>query len=186
MEVLTHDEFTKLTTGNAYYDGRWAYLEKVGQIVTESKPQSVLELGPSFLTIVKDCDIMYLPDIDTWGIPEIINGKSYAHDARMIPWPIDDKYYDMFIALQVFEHLDGKQKQAFQEAKRIAKSIVLSLPYKWKCPKDNTHYYPSHHMIDENVIIDWADGEMPEKIIYIERTGERISKGERIICYWKF
>lgn len=186
MDTISYKEFCELTKGNYYYDGRWAYIDKVKQIIHETNPVSVLELGPSLFTVVKDSDIMYLPEIDSWGIPAVINGVSYAHDATATPWPITDKKYDLFIALQVFEHLDNKQRESFQEAKRIANSIILSLPYKWNCPKDNPHYFPSHHMIDENTILAWANGEEPSKTIYIEKTGERISKGERIICYWKF
>jgi len=185
MNVITYEEFVEFSKGNYYYDGRWAYFLEVIKIIQEKKPNTVLELGPSFFTVAKDSDIMYKPEIDSWGIPSVVKGISYAHDATVFPWPIQDKQYDMFIALQVFEHLDNKQKGAFQEAKRIARSIILSLPYKWDCPKDNPHY-PSHHMIDENTILEWANGEAPQKAIYIERTGDRISKGERIICYWEF
>ncbi len=186
MEVISYNEFIELTKGNVYYDGRWAYIKEVESIILEKKPDSVLELGPSFLTIAKKCDIMHLPEIDSWGIPAVVNGVSYAHDATVIPWPLKDKQYDMFIALQVFEHLGDKQKEAFQEAKRIANSIILSLPYKWDCTNAHEGYYPSHHMIDEETIIKWANGEVPSKTIYIERTGDRISKGERIICFWDF
>lgn len=186
MNVISYDEFLELTKDNIYYDGRWTYIEKVQSIIKEKNPNSVLELGPSFITAVKDCDIMYLPGIDSWGIPEKIIGKSYPHDATMIPWPIEDKIYDMFIALQVFEHLGNKQKEAFQEAKRISNSMILSLPYKWDCSNAHSGYYPSHHMIDEKIILEWANGEQPLKIITVERTGDRISKGERIICYWEF
>jgi hypothetical protein len=41
-------------------------------------------------------------------------------------------------------------------------------------------------MIDEEVILRWAQGEKPQKWVYIERTGKQVSKGERIIGLWKF
>jgi hypothetical protein len=50
------------------------------------------------------------------------------YDAREIPWPIEDKKYDVFIALRVFHHLVPKQKEAFVEATRIAKKIIIVVP----------------------------------------------------------
>jgi len=186
METITYSEFLEYQKRNSYYEGRWAYIEEVIKIVRERKPQSALELGPSLFTVIKNADIMHKPEIDMWGIPTNITSKTYPHDATIFPWPFEDRQYDMFVALQVFEHLYDKQAQAFQEAKRIAKSIVLSLPYKWDCTKAHAGYMPSHHMIDEDVILKWAGGERPAKTIYIDRAGEAISKGPRIICYWEF
>ncbi len=183
MNTITYKEFSRFLETNIYYDGRWEYFKIVIEMIHEIKPRNVLELGPSLFTVVHDSDIMYKPDIDSWGLPDNVNGKKYAHDATIIPWPIKDKQYDLFIALQVFEHLYDKQSEAFEEAKRIANSIILSLPYKWDCPKDNPHY-PSHHMIDEDTILQWSRGVRPQKTIYIPRTGDRISKGPRIICMW--
>ena len=186
VDTILYEDFIKLLETNQYYIGRWAYFEEVISIVHEIQPQSVLELGPSLFTVVNDSDFMYKPEIDSWGIPEE-NSKvnKYAHDATMFPWPIKDKQYDLFIALQVFEHLNDKQCEAFQEAKRISSAIILSLPYKWNCPKDNPHY-PEHHMIDEDTIIKWSGGLKPQKTVHIPRTGDRISKEPRIICFWQF
>lgn len=185
MDTISHKEFSQLIIANSYYEGRWDYFKAVIDIIAEIQPRKVLELGPSLFTVVKNSDFMYKPEIDSWGIPAKGNCTEYAHNATQFPWPIEDKQYDLFIALQVFEHLDDKQCKVFQEAKRISHSVILSLPYRWDCPTDNPHY-PSHHMIDENTILRWASGHSPVKTVYIPRTGERISKGPRIIGLWKF
>jgi len=186
MECITFEDFNRLSKPREeYYMGRWAYFQEVIKMVEEIKPESVLELGPSLFTVVKKSDMMRKPEIDDWGIPSKIEAKDYLHDATKIPWPIEDNTYDLFIALQVFEHLTNSQAEAFQEVKRIAKYAILSLPYKWDCPVDNANY-PEHHMIDENTILEWTKGEAPLKWIYIERTGQKVSKGERIIGLWKF
>lgn len=186
MECITYNDFCELSKPHKeYYIGRWAYFTEVIKMVGEIKPESVLELGPALFTIVKNSDIMHKPEIDDWGIPSNIQSTVYAHDATRIPWPIEDKKYDLFIALQVFEHLVDKQVESFREVKRIARYAILSLPYKWDVPKDNANY-PEHHMIDENTILGWTNGEEPIKTVYIERTGAKVSKGERIICLWKF
>ncbi len=185
MKCISFDDFTELGKPNEeYYKGRWAYFREVIKMVEEINPQSALELGPALFSVVKNSDIMRKPEVDVWGIPKGTQATEYLHDATKTPWPID-KQYDLFIALQVFEHLVDSQVQAFQEVKRIAKHAILSLPYKWDCPKDNANY-PEHHMIDEDTILQWTEGEAPQKWIYIERTGESVSKGERIIGLWIF
>lgn len=185
MECINFNEFTELSKPREdYYVGRWAYLQEVIRMVDEIKPQSVLEVGPALFTVVKNSDIMRLPEVDKWGIPANIESIEYLHDATKTPWPVEKKY-DLFIALQVFEHLVDSQARAFQEVKRIANYAILSLPYKWDCPKDNANY-PEHHMIDEDTILSWTNGEPPTKWVYIERTGPQVSKGERIIGLWKF
>jgi len=185
MECINFDDFTRLSSPNEeYYAGRWVYFQEVIKIIDEVNPQSVLELGPALFPVVKNADIMRRPEIDKWGVPSDMQVTEYLHDASKTPWPIKKKY-DLFIALQVFEHLVDSQVQAFQEIKRIAKHAVLSLPYKWDCPKDNANY-PEHHMIDESTILEWTNGEAPVKWVYIERTGAKVSKGERIIGLWSF
>lgn len=128
---------------------------------------------------------MIKSEIDVWGRPEKYINKEFKHDATVVPWPIDDKAYDLFIALQVWEHLEGKQKEVFEEVMRTSKAAILSLPYMWDCPKDNANY-PEHHMIDEKIISEWTLNVKPKKIIKIPRTGDRVSKGPRIIYFWKF
>ncbi|MCL1951346.1 MAG: hypothetical protein FWF60_00815 [Oscillospiraceae bacterium] len=185
MDCITFDDFTALSRPNEpYYAGRWAYFREVIRMVGEIGPRSVLELGPALFTVVKGSDIMRKPEIDVWGAPANVKSIEYLHDATVTPWPVHRKY-DLFIALQVFEHLVGCQAQAFQEVRRIALHAILSLPYKWDCPVDNANY-PEHHRIDESTILGWTNGEAPQRWVYIERTGEQVSKGERIIGLWEF
>lgn len=185
---MTYQDFENLLNSSAgeYYQGRWAYFSEVIDILKSQKGiNKVIELGPSFLPVVKGCDIMLKPEIDTWGRPIVKSPKEYLHDATVTPWPVQDKEYDVFIALQVWEHLVGRQKEAFSEVMRISKMAILSFPYLWDCPKDNANY-PEHHMIDEKIISDWTLGVDPVKVIKIPRTGEKVSKGPRIIYFWKF
>ena len=188
MELMNYSDFQELLKGShgSYYEGRWAYFSEVIGIVKENNHiQRVLELGPSIQTIVKNCNIMVKPEKDVWGRPEKYVAKQYEHDATVTPWPIEDKEYDLFIALQVWEHLGGKQRDAFKEVMRTSKMAILSFPYMWDCPKDNANY-PEHHMIDEKIIADWTLNVEPVKVIKIPRTGDRVSKGPRIIYFWKF
>jgi hypothetical protein len=188
MDLMNYEDFQELLNSErgSYYEGRWAYFNEVINIIQEEEDiKKVLELGPSFQTIVKNCDIMVKPENDVWGRPQKHISMEYEHDATETPWPIKDKEYDLFIALQVWEHLGDKQEEAFKEVMRTSKMAILSFPYLWDCPKDNANY-PEHHMIDEKIIAQWTLNVEPVKVIKIPRTGDRVSKGPRIIYFWKF
>ena len=184
---MTHEDYQELLKGpmGSYYEGRWEYFKEVIEIIRNEDIESVLEIGPAQEPIVKNCDVMIKPEDDIWGRPKEGFSKEYLHDATEKPWPIQDKQYDLVIALQVFEHLDNKQSRTFREVMRVSKMAILSFPYKWDCPKDDKNY-PEHHLVDEELIGDWTLNIKPEKIIKIPRSGDRISKGPRIIYFWKF
>lgn len=157
METVTYPEFVILQEKDPYYNGRWEYFKEVIDIIKKDQPQSVLELGANTFPIVKESDSM---DKNPW-LPRL----TYHHDANTFPWPIKDSKYDLFIALQVWEHLGSKQKEAFKEVMRISRRAILSFPYKWNCPGD------IHHNIDERRIAEWTLHVKPEEI---RRTGKRI------------
>jgi hypothetical protein len=185
--LMTHEDYKELLKGSLgrYYEGRWEYFKEVIEIIKSENIESVLEIGPAQEPIVKNCDVMIKPEDDMWGKPKDGFSKQYFHDATEKPWPIKDKQYDLLLALQVFEHLDNKQNRAFREVMRVSRMAILSFPYMWDCPKDNANY-PAHHLIDEELIGDWTLNVKPEKIIKISRTGPEVSKGPRIIYFWKF
>lgn len=187
METMTYEDYESLlhSSRGEYYAGRWEYYKEVIEIVHQQNPTTVLELGPGSHTIVKNCDIMVKPEDDDWGRPLNPINRVHFFDATEKNWPIADKQYDLFIALQVWEHLSNKQSRAFREAMRISKAVILSLPYWWDCPVDDANY-PEHHHIDEELIADWTLNIQPEKVIKIPRTGDRVSIGPRILYYWKF
>lgn len=188
METMTHDDFRQLLADpklGKYYIGRWEYFKHVINLVDLVKPESVLELGPGQHTIVKKCDVMLKPEDDRWGRPINDIERIYRYNATEKPWPIEDKAYDLFIALQVWEHMDNKQNRAFREVMRIARAAVLSFPYMWDCPKDNANY-PAHHMIDEDLIGDWTLNIKPERVVKIPSTGKHLTKGPRLVYFWRF
>lgn len=149
--TMTFGDYRELVKEDAYYGGRWDYIRKVIGIVKGVSPEKVLELGPRRMPIVVGADIM---DIHVHG-PEL----KYRHDAGKTPWPIGDKAYDLFIALQVWEHLEGRQAEAFKEVMRVAGRAILSFPYKRYCPGN------CHHGIDEKTIANWTGHVRPKKVI---------------------
>ena len=185
--IMTYQDYEELLNGpkGHYYIGRWEYFKEVIKIIQNEKFQSVIELGPGLLPIVKDSDVIMNPEEDSFGKPSEIRKKVFTFDATTKPWPIHDNQYDLFIALQVWEHLDNKQSRAFREVMRISKMAILSFPLQWEGGEEKPSHR-AHRFIDRELIEDWTLNLKPEKIIEIPRTGLEFSKGPRIIYFWRF
>ena len=171
MKFITKRRFQTLVTNDKYWQHRWKYIDVAISILKTKKFNSVLELGPYKAPIVSTSDVM--------DFKSHIDVIKFLWDARNTPWPIKDKTYDMFIALQVWEHLYtsatdlsiGYQEQAFSEVMRISKSALLSFPYKWKHGKAN------HRGIDKQKISQWTLNIPPLEIIPV---------GNKLVYYFEF
>lgn len=164
---MTKADHTALEEKNSYWKGRWPYLEKVIDIamhdVQITSASEILELGPYEQALIEGSDVM--------DILEKIPGLKYKWDASVVPWPIEDKQYTLFIALQVWEHLKDAQKEAFIEVLRICKYAILSFPLNWNCPGN------CHHGITKEIIAEWTLFIEPVKVFKV---------GARIIYFYKF
>lgn len=143
LEFITHEDFINqgqqhLENNPLDKDGnyvgywkdledRWAYHKRVIDIIRQSGKSyfSALELGSMGISVIKnghtidyDKHISYYSDLQ----------PHYIHDVRNLPWPIQDNYYEWFIALRVFHHLAPVQRQCFDEARRVAKNVILVVP----------------------------------------------------------
>jgi len=183
IKTIKYSDFKKLRKEDSeYYSlNRWKYFKRVIKLIKKIKPKSVLELGAYKLPIVKNSEVM---DIKKMRCTNII------YDATKTPWPIKDKQYDLFIALQVWEHLREKQQQAFKEVMRISRSAILSFPLNWKLPKDinyfknkdkNKQFIKKHEGITGKKISEWTLNVKPIKKIKV-----RDLFGERLIYLYKF
>lgn len=160
---------------NHTWEGRWKYMYLVTKELKLINPDTIIELGAYKINLTSISDNMDLNKefIDVNNL----NNKTYIQDAIILPWDIKDKYYDVFVGLQVFEHLGDKQSDVFKEVERISKYAILSFPYKWNTPNDIIHYN-----IDDKKIKEWTNNIKPEKIIYINYPKVR----RRVICIYKF
>jgi len=136
MQFMTHEDFLECQKHNPayYHDGRWAYYSEAISLIKTNFADSkhVLELGCFEHSIVSNGDTM---DATNKFKP------TYHMDATKTPWKqIADKQYDLFIGLQVFEHLGDSQAEVFKEVQRTCKYAVLSFPWMWKNIKDLKHY----------------------------------------------
>lgn len=167
MSYLTHSSFLKKVdeSGSKYWQEgknyRWQYMEYVISILKEICPNDskLIEAGTSGMPLSDKSFLYEYPEYDLNVVPFKINGQR-----------IENYQFDCFTALQVFEHLDN-QSAAFQEVMRIAKSAVLSFPYKW------TRGDARHKGIDGKKIEKWTCGVVPEQIKIIN---------QRAIYTWRF
>lgn len=173
MNFTTRKDMVELSRDNPYWKSwpiRWEYMAVTMAWLQgiHPLPCSILEAGTNGISTCTDSVSIGL-DSDT-------HTPSIVHDITQAPWPIKDKEFDVFIALQVWEHLDGGQQRAFQEAQRISKHIILSFPYLWLNPdKNNCHYNITADTIDK-----WTFGIQPtKKFITNDET-----RCNRIVYHW--
>lgn len=178
LQGLTASQFGRLKVRDPhYYTGRWPYLSRAVQMVmADGAPDSALELGPYRRPLFEGSDVMDLHDY----LADDSSAKvKWVCDARKVPWVIGDKAYDLFVALQVWEHLGSDQAKAFAEVRRVAQRAVLSFPYLWQM-KDTSN---CHHNVDLKRILAWTDGAQPKQRVIIDKPDHRF---KRMVCYYDF
>ncbi|HUW99909.1 MAG TPA: hypothetical protein VMY35_02940 [Phycisphaerae bacterium] len=170
LRTITQLDVEREAARNPYWKGRWQqYLAVACRLFREIPDvERVLEIGPGSLSLVHGCDIM---DITNWGRRQL----AFGHDAGAAPWPIPDDAYDVVVALQVFEHLDGRQKAAFAEALRIAPRLLLSVPFDWKVAG-------MHAGITQEIVKSWAP--RGARAMASVKTG-RDQTRRRLVELWK-
>jgi hypothetical protein len=161
-------EFDTMVEEFPYYKNRWGYMSlalvEAGQLIRDRDLTSALELGAPVRPIIVGAHVMdntMRPVYDT-SVP------ATTHDATVVPWPFADKAFDLFLALQVFEHLKDRQPEAFREVRRIARHAILSLPIDWVMENPRN----CHHMISHERVMSWFAPVEPTRVIE-NMTGRR-------------
>ncbi|NLX95848.1 MAG: hypothetical protein GXY83_06705 [Rhodopirellula sp.] len=144
MQPINYADYCRARRDERYLRHRWGYYRQVIAMAMPLAPRTVLEIGPGPLPLFPNGDRL---DVLARFRP------TYLHDATAVPWPVATKAYDLAIALQVWEHLDGRQYAAFQELRRTARHVILSVPYRW-----GRHASSSHRGIDDAVVRTWTGG----------------------------
>ena len=167
MNYMTSDMFEKAAAADRYLlRGRWAYFSVVIELLKRMKPTSIIEIGPSAHgRLAAESTTV---DIITTSKPDI------CMDIRKTPWPISGKQFDVLVALQVWEHLDGHQREAFAEARLTCSRAILSFPFMMNTAPDM-----AHHQINREIIDDWTLNTPPVEEILV---GNRLI---RVYSFWK-
>jgi len=168
IRPMTELEFDEMTDRFPYYAGRWSYtsvaLAQAADLIRRHGLRNALELGAPVRPIITGADVM-----DIKARPELDPGVAITiHDATHLPWPVADKAYDLFVALQVFEHLRDKQPEAFLEVRRVARHAILSLPIDWVM-SDPTN---KHHQIPNERVLSWFAPIVPSRVFTV-MSGKR-------------
>lgn len=147
MNFISKEEYDENALGHDYWKGRWSYISQVSKIAQQLNPQNCWEIGGGNCPISKGS---FKTDIVKWGkVNMFLNFKNKV--------PFLDKSFDLTIALQVWEHLEGVQDFAFSELRRVSKNTILSFPFMWDCPNDLIH-----NKIGYEKISDWTNHEKPK------------------------
>lgn len=140
MKFLTHNSYKKLSqelSGGHWTDDtidiRWDYHQKTIEIIKSigvSNPEKVLEMGTMGIKCVLESQTIDFEE--KWDFP----GKKpdFVHDCRVTPWPLKNDQFEIFVSLRAFQHLIPNQRNAFLEAFRISKHIIIVVPRDYNNP----------------------------------------------------
>jgi hypothetical protein len=161
IRPINQSEYAAMAAEYPYYKNRWSYQSMAGalaeDLIIRRDLQTALELGPHLRPLIVGADAMVLHEQSDLRH----EGRVIEHDATVAPWPVADKSYDLFVALQVFEHLVGRQDEAFAEVRRAARNAIISLPIDWKMKDPNN----CHNMISEERAMSWFAPVVPTRIV---------------------
>jgi hypothetical protein len=161
IRPLRHHEMVVLAAKVPYYRGRLGYLGVAGgaaaDLIGRRQLRTALELGPGFRSLIVGADVM-----DRVAKPDLrAEARRVIHEATKAPWPIEDKAYDLFVALQVFEHLGTRQADAFREVRRVARNAILSLPIDWEMADPSN----CHHRLSHERALTWFAPIVPTRVL---------------------
>ena len=175
IRPLGDAEFELLTRQFPYYRQRSEYLATARRVAAELIGRyglrSALELGPYVGSMIVGADIMdRRPNINLE-----FDRAAIIHDATRLPWPVADGEYDLFVALQVFEHLAGRQSEAFADVRRVARNAIISVPIGWRMDDPGN----CHHQISVETALSWFAPTIPTQIV----VGNRGSRTRLIFVF---
>jgi hypothetical protein len=161
IRPLRNHELVELAAAEPYYKPRRVYLSAAGSVARELIERrqlgTALELGPHLRPLIVGADVMDVVANEALRA----EGQRIVHDATSIPWPVADKAYDLFVALQVFEHLGTGQPEGFLEVRRIARHAILSLPIDWVMADPAN----CHHGLTNERVLGWFAPVRPTRVV---------------------
>jgi len=155
---------------DSYYHGRkdFKYYKKVKEVLNSLHFSSIIDIGCRKSPIMAGLrNNVYKAMLDIQEIPPM--DGIHMIQADFYKWKPDRKY-DVALCLQVLEHLD-KPKEFAQKLLEVGKTVVISVPYKWKEGLCNYH---TQDPVDESKIKRWLGREPDEQYIVNDKDRKRI------------
>jgi hypothetical protein len=161
LRTLRIHELSDLVATVPYYRVRGEYIGVAcgiaAELIKRQHLGTALELGPHLQSLIVGADTMELaanPSLEA-------HGRRIVHDATSVPWPVGDKAYGVFMALQVFEHLGSSQPDVFREVRRVARNAVISLPIDWEMADPEN----CHHQLSHERALSWFAPVVPTRVV---------------------
>lgn len=132
-DTITEEKFlTKRIV--QYYDlpyiNNWDYYQKVINIIKNLEDiETVLEIGPYKTNLINNSDVMDMTNKYAKHYPLKAN-KFYKQNYMDIPYPIENKKYDLVIICQITKYMPSlvQNKKIFEEIKRISDKLIVTFP----------------------------------------------------------
>jgi hypothetical protein len=157
---MSRSEYATLKASYPYYRPRGRYLSEASRLVDELSARHeirrALELGAHRRPVATGADVMDIVEPKDL----VAAGEVFVADATKA-WPFADKSYDLFVALQVFEHLGTSQPEVFREVRRVARNAIISAPVDWVMDDPRN----CHHGISQAKVLSWFAPVRPSRII---------------------
>lgn len=161
---LTYEEFCKrIDILNSDYwnqskEARWGYMSYVIDLLKNMALTHVVEAGAHDIPLSDSSFLLNYPEYDL----NILDDYTFPYR------------FDVFVALQVWEHLENPIG-AFSAIKNIADRAILSFPYNWPDSENIQH----RNIGDETILL-WIGNLEPSHTKIIEEIPGR--ERERFVC----
>lgn len=135
---------------------RWGYHETAVEWLKGigPKPSRVLEIGTLGISLMTESQTLDYDSNPYWNFPGY--NPTYRYDVRNTPWPFKDNEFQVIVALRLWHWLYPVQKEAFLEAKRAGKYVLLI------CPEPGENTPVRARGVKRGDFIDWW-GDVPIK-----------------------
>jgi hypothetical protein len=178
MITAIQERHLRLSDDKAYYAKRWYYMSAAIRVagMVADQVSEVIEIGPYQVPMFHESIVIDRKPLLSRAAFSALRPKAVIeHDITVAPWPIHlPRAPRLAVALQVWEHLEGRQAQAFEELRRNADYGLLSFPFEWKTadPKD------CHRDVTVDIIDAWTPG---AKVLHQEICAKPNPKRKRLI-----
>lgn len=152
---LTKEKYDNLTSGDKYWRNRWEYHKAAIALLSMYQIESTVEIGSNGVKLYNNGISV---DKSEESNPDILYDCSYDFQA--------DTEADAVIALQVLEHLKDPKRVLKDMMDRSRTVTLISIPYKWE-----NSISEGHNGLDDDTVIEWADGHKWQKRWIIGNRG---------------
>lgn len=169
--LFCNHKTTREKYGNYFHNRKgYKYYKKVNEILQKLSQHnsSILDVGGwkgEFISSVKGFPNKTVTDLHK-------RPKDFNKNIRFISGDflkLNYTKYDIVVCLQVLEHLNYDLVKKFtQKLFQVGKTVIISVPYKWKSGKCKYHV---HDPVDELKLFSWTNRYPKKTWIITEKNG---------------